>query len=448
LAFELEREFGAERVVTERELRCRELSAAWAAQRRGERFRPRHAVASAGSTSPRGLHFPDLVVEGGAPDGALLAVELERTAKGAARRRKIVAAYIDAVHVGQVRYYGTADVLRAVARSVAEQRGSQLAELFDLREWRPRDAAGAAGTAVAGLVPLPALATVTHHGHRHHHHHHRRHHRHHYPQVGGLPPQLQRLETGFFRWAGSIGIALFAVGLLLLAACRLGRLRWTWAPLLGIVATLALGPFLPIPLAALATGAFSTVLCTIRLWNDEREDERRGGRRRRRARAKVGPAQWLARRRARTRTRQWPGGAIELRPRRPWRRHAAGIALGESLTGRRPVWLGFDQLAKHLLILGATGGGKSNSLLWITTRAIRAGYGALVIDMKADPGLLERVQAEAGLWDRPFYVWRSAATASSTTRSSAATRPPGATDSPLLADIQRGLLPRPLLEAR
>jgi hypothetical protein len=80
--------------------------------------------------------------------------------------------------------------------------------------------------------------------------------------------------------------------------------------------------------------------------------------------------------------------------------------LGETVSGRKPIWLSFEQLGKHLLILGATGGGKSNSLLWITTRAIRAGYGAIVIDMKADPGLLERMQAEAGLWGRPFYRWR------------------------------------------
>src|SRR5207248_6908441 len=57
-------------------------------------------------------------------------------------------------------------------------------------------------------------------------------------------------------------------------------------------------------------------------------------------------------------------------------------------------------------ILGATGSGKSNALLWITTRVIRGGYGAIVLDMKADPELRERLAVEAGLLGRPFYLFR------------------------------------------
>jgi hypothetical protein len=122
LSLVLEREFGADAVLTERELRSRDMSAAWTAHNGGARVRPRYAVATGSGRAPRGLHFPDLAVEKGAPRGGLLAIELERTSKGAARRREIVAAYQNGIHVDQVRYYGTPDSLRAIERTVAEHR--------------------------------------------------------------------------------------------------------------------------------------------------------------------------------------------------------------------------------------------------------------------------------------------------------------------------------------
>src|SRR4029078_12176759 len=63
-------------------------------------------------------------------------------------------------------------------------------------------------------------------------------------------------------------------------------------------------------------------------------------------------------------------------------------------------------LYTHALSLGATRSAKWNTLAWLTTRAIRAGYGAIVLDLKADPALRERLAVEAGICGRPFYLWR------------------------------------------
>src|SRR5436305_654924 len=65
LFIELEREFGYGRVLSERQLRSAELRAAAHATRARKRRRPTYAVPLASAT--RGLHFPDLAVEWGAP---------------------------------------------------------------------------------------------------------------------------------------------------------------------------------------------------------------------------------------------------------------------------------------------------------------------------------------------------------------------------------------------
>mgnify|MGYP003287757757 CR=1 FL=1 len=65
----------------------------------------------------------------------LLAVELERTAKGRARLRRILAGYIAARHIGAVRYYAVGErVRRLVEGEVAAQRAHAL---IDVRVWSP-----------------------------------------------------------------------------------------------------------------------------------------------------------------------------------------------------------------------------------------------------------------------------------------------------------------------
>ena len=139
LFIELEREFGPGRVLAERQIRTLEGRAAWEAERSHQRHRPRYALA--GSGGPRSLHYPDLVVEGGGPQGGLLFVELELSVKAAERRREIVRSYVRGSHVERVRYYAARDALAAMGRTVASERAGQFVEL---REWLPGTSVGAA----------------------------------------------------------------------------------------------------------------------------------------------------------------------------------------------------------------------------------------------------------------------------------------------------------------
>ena len=132
LFIDLEREFGPGRVLSERQIRTLEGRAASAAERSRQRHRPRYALA--GSGGPRSLHFPDLVVEDGAPNGGLLFVELELSVKAAERRRAIVRAYVRGSHVERVRYYAAGDALRAMLRTVERERAGDFVEV---REWWP-----------------------------------------------------------------------------------------------------------------------------------------------------------------------------------------------------------------------------------------------------------------------------------------------------------------------
>ena len=133
LYIELEREFGYGRVLSERQLRSLELRALAQAERARRSHRPTHAVAL--RSAARGLHFPDLVVEWGAPDGGQLAVELELTPKSRGRRAQILAAYRDAAHVERVRYYATPEALRALERTIEDERVNDSAEVVELYEW-------------------------------------------------------------------------------------------------------------------------------------------------------------------------------------------------------------------------------------------------------------------------------------------------------------------------
>ena len=137
LQIDLEREFGPERVLSERQIRSAEFPAAWAAKRSYERHRPHYALS--GSGGPRSLHFPDLVVDGGAPGGGLLFVELELSVKASERRREIVCSYVRSSHVERVRYYAAGEALRAMRQTVQRERAG---EFVELREWWPTTAVG------------------------------------------------------------------------------------------------------------------------------------------------------------------------------------------------------------------------------------------------------------------------------------------------------------------
>src|SRR4029079_11888655 len=80
------------------------------------------------------VHFPDCVVAQGSgePSTWMLAVELERTAKGRARLRRILAGYVAARHISAVRYYARGDRVRdLVEREVGALRANVLIEVRD-----------------------------------------------------------------------------------------------------------------------------------------------------------------------------------------------------------------------------------------------------------------------------------------------------------------------------
>ena len=81
-----------------------------------------------------------------------------------------------------------------------------------------------------------------------------------------------------------------------------------------------------------------------------------------------------------------------------------GVELGADSEGRRVV-LSDQQLSAHALILGASGAGKSTTLLTLLTEHVRMGRPVVAIDMKGSPEFargLARAAAEAG---RPFALW-------------------------------------------
>jgi hypothetical protein len=140
LVLELEREFGPDRVRTEREMRRADTSLGTANTKRQRFAVPLLGTHGQLRLTPAGhprLHFPDCAAVGASDDAAdrVLAVELERTAKGRARLRRILAGYVGARHIGAVRYYALDErVRRLIEREVAAQHAHSL---IDVRVWSP-----------------------------------------------------------------------------------------------------------------------------------------------------------------------------------------------------------------------------------------------------------------------------------------------------------------------
>ncbi len=78
--------------------------------------------------------------------------------------------------------------------------------------------------------------------------------------------------------------------------------------------------------------------------------------------------------------------------------------LGSDHRGR-PVLLDDGQLSAHGLILGASGAGKSTTLLAIITDHIARGRPVVAIDMKGSPAFAGHVARAAAAADRPFRLW-------------------------------------------
>jgi conjugal transfer pilus assembly protein TraD len=93
------------------------------------------------------------------------------------------------------------------------------------------------------------------------------------------------------------------------------------------------------------------------------------------------------------------------------RRHApaelaqgGAIVLGSDAEGRRVV-LSDRQLSAHALILGASGAGKSTTLLKLLTEHVRIGRPVVAIDMKGSPAFALSLAQAAEDAGRPFALW-------------------------------------------
>lgn len=80
------------------------------------------------------------------------------------------------------------------------------------------------------------------------------------------------------------------------------------------------------------------------------------------------------------------------------------ILLGTE-AGGGPVQLSDRQLSAHGLIVGASGAGKSTTLLRILAEQIRRGQPVVAIDMKGSPAFAAQVAAAAAAAGRSFRVW-------------------------------------------
>ena len=81
-----------------------------------------------------------------------------------------------------------------------------------------------------------------------------------------------------------------------------------------------------------------------------------------------------------------------------------GIVLGVEASGRRIV-LSERQLTAHGLILGASGAGKTTTLLRILTAQIERGRPVVAIDLKGSPTFARELRDSAAAAGRPFRLW-------------------------------------------
>jgi len=79
----------------------------------------------------------------------------------------------------------------------------------------------------------------------------------------------------------------------------------------------------------------------------------------------------------------------------------AGTLLGYGPDG--PVILPDEAVNAHVLVVGATGSGKTTTLLRFMASAMERGVGLIVVDGKGDPGLARRLAAMAQGSGRPFH---------------------------------------------
>ena len=83
-----------------------------------------------------------------------------------------------------------------------------------------------------------------------------------------------------------------------------------------------------------------------------------------------------------------------------------GLILGRDLGDGGPVVLTDQQLGLHSVLLGATGAGKTTTLLTVLGDAIRRGFPVVAIDLKGSDSFAAQLQSAAQAAGRPFDYWR------------------------------------------
>jgi hypothetical protein len=179
-------------------------------------------------------------------------------------------------------------------------------------------------------------------------------------------------------------------GVALTIALRVSARRWTWG-LLGFPLAWAIAGGGSLVLAAVC-GSVSLVGCFVGvLWHAA--DLAEGADRARAARARLGIVEAVQR-------------AVSVRKiaLRGWAGEG-NLTVGHD-QHRRPVSIPVKAGAgKHMLIVGATGSGKTVSEAWIASRLIRHGHGAVAIDPKGDGMLREELKQAADAAGKEFLEW-------------------------------------------
>jgi type IV secretory pathway TraG/TraD family ATPase VirD4 len=93
-----------------------------------------------------------------------------------------------------------------------------------------------------------------------------------------------------------------------------------------------------------------------------------------------------------------------VRRRRAASSRSDAVVLGTDSHGRT-VQLTDGELSAHGLILGASGAGKTTTLLTIMSEEIRRGRGVVAIDLKGSPAFVRTLAEAAAEAGRPFQAW-------------------------------------------
>lgn len=83
----------------------------------------------------------------------------------------------------------------------------------------------------------------------------------------------------------------------------------------------------------------------------------------------------------------------------------AGVMIGHDVNTKEEVVLSDQQLAAHGLIVGASGSGKTTSLLSILVGEIHRGHSVIAIDLKGSPTFANTLEKAALAAGRTFHLW-------------------------------------------